>query len=127
MRLSVRAAAVVSTLSLFIPAVASAQALTPLANLLSSLLAIVNTYVIPLLIAAAVAFFFYGLVIYIKESGSSEDHSRGIRTMVAGIVALVVMLTLWGIVSLVGSAFGVSGRNTGNLSVPQVTGTGQVR
>ena len=60
----------------------------------------------PLLIGAAVVAFFWGLLVYIFKSGK-EGNKEGKKIMFAGIVALFIMVSLWGIIALLQSALGV--------------------
>ena len=63
--------------------------------------------VIPLLYAPAFLFFLIGIVRYFFISGSEEARESGKQLMVWGIVGLVVIFSIWSIVSLLlESAFG---------------------
>lgn len=56
---------------------------------------------LPLLAGFAVVVFFWGLITYIwKAADSSEAHERGRRLMLWGIIALFVMMSIWGLVEL---------------------------
>ena len=57
--------------------------------------------IIPVLIAAAMVVFFWGLVRYIYKRDSKE----GRQTMIAGLVALFVMVSVWGIIHLAQNTF----------------------
>ena len=98
-----------------LPLVAFAQALQPLKNLVVAVGNILDM-LIPVLIAAALVVFFWGLVKYIRASG--EGHKEGQATMIAGLVSLFIMVSVWGIVALAQNALGVSG-NAG-IVIPQV-------
>jgi len=65
--------------------------------------------IIPILIGVALIVFFWGLIKYIRTSG--EGHQEGRRIMVAGLLALFVMVSVWGIVRLAQNVFlgGVGG------------------
>lgn len=103
-----------ATLALFaLPLVASAQALQPIKNLIVAIGGILNM-LIPILIAAALVVFFYGLVQYIRK----PEIADGRKTMIAGILSLFIMVSIWGLVNLAQNAFGVSGNGT--IQVPQV-------
>src|SRR5674476_877442 len=94
-------------LALFaLPALASAQALQPIRNLIVAVGSILNI-TIPVLIAAAIVVFFWGLIQYIRSSG--EGHDTGRNTMIAGLVSLFIMVSVWGLVNLAQGALGVSG------------------
>jgi hypothetical protein len=79
--------------------------LTPIKNLVLSLGQIFN-FLIPVLIAAALAVFFWGLVKYIWSQG--KDSKAGRQIMTAGLVSLFVMVSVWGIILLAQNALGVS-------------------
>lgn len=87
---------------LALPLIAEAQALQPLHNLVSSLSELVRRLV-PLLIGVAVLAFMYGLVTYILRR---NDDAR--RVMIWSLVALFVMVSFWGIITLAQSALGIN-------------------
>ena len=107
--------AILSLAALAFPFIASAQALQPIKNLIVAVGGILNM-LIPILIAAALVVFFWGLVKYIRAAG--EDLASGRNTMIAGIVSLFIMVSVWGLVNLAQNAFGVSG--SGSVQIPQV-------
>ena len=85
--------------------------LTPLKQLIVSVGEIVNL-LIPIAIAVALIVFFWGLIKYIQASG--KGHEQGKNIMIAGLVSLFVMVSVWGIVRLEQSALGVDQNNTIN-------------
>lgn len=107
--------ALFSSLFFFAPLLALAQTLTPLRNLIAAVNGVVAALV-PLLIGAAVVVFFWGLLKYIFKSGA-KGHSEGIKIMIAGIAALFIMVSIWGIVALVQVALGVSGNTIPTIPV----------
>ena len=94
-------------LVLLAPAIASAQTLQPFATLLQNALNLTNQFVIPLLMAAAVAFFFWGLIEYIRKR---DDESR--KILWVGLGALLIMFALYGILYLLGSALNINSQGT---------------
>ncbi|MFW0870880.1 MAG: hypothetical protein ACKKL4_00230 [Patescibacteria group bacterium] len=62
--------------------------------------------------ALAVVAFFYGLALYIFKSGNHSANAQGIRLMLWGVVALFVMVSIWGIVIILQDSFGVDNRDT---------------
>lgn len=60
---------------------------------------------IPLAVALAVLFFFWGLAKFILNSGNEEKKSEGKEVMLWGIVALFVMVTIGGIVAMLNDTF----------------------
>jgi len=71
---------------------------------------------IPLMIAFALVIFFWGLIQYIRSSG--EGHGTGRNIMIAGIVALFIMVSIWGIIRLLQNTLGVGGNSP--IEPPQV-------
>lgn len=71
--------------------------------------------VIPVLIALALVIFFWGLVQYIRT------HKGGKDIMIAGLLGLFIMVSVWGIIRIAQNTLGVSnaGAFNGN-NVPQV-------
>lgn len=100
-----------------LPAIVSAQALQPVANVVNAAGGIINL-LIPILIALALVVFFYGLVRYIWGSASAESKTSGRNIMIAGIVSLFVMVSIWGIINIIQGSLGVN--PTGAVQVPTV-------
>lgn len=77
-------------------------------TLIVDTLLFLNKTVVPLLFALAFLFFVVNVVRYFIIGGDQED-ARGKAKMLAlwGIVAFVVMVSIWGIVNLLTSGFGI--------------------
>jgi hypothetical protein len=104
--------------SLFaLPLVAFAQTPSNLTTLISFAGDILNR-IIPLLIAAAVIAFFYGLVRYIFKGGDAKGQAEGRKIMIAGLLGLFVMVSFWGLIRLMQNTIGVSGAVP--VPIPQV-------
>ena len=67
---------------------------------------------IPVLIAVALVVFFWGLIQYIRT------HKGGKDIMIAGLVGLFIMVSVWGIIRIAQNSLGVGGG--GSPTVPQV-------
>lgn len=98
-----------------LPLVVSAQTPSNLTTLISFVGDTLNR-VIPLLIAAAVVVFFWGLIKYILGAGKSAATGKSI--MIAGLLALFIMVSFWGIIRLMQNTLGVSGAVP--VTIPQV-------
>ena len=72
--------------------------------------------VIGLMVTLAIVIFFWGLIQYLVNVG--EEKSKGLQIMFYGVVAIFVMVSLWGIVRMFQITFGVT--NNSSLSVPTV-------
>ncbi len=102
------------SLSLFAaPLLAAAQATTPASGIMGllNLIGTVINAVIPLLIGAALVVFFWGLVKYILNRKNKD-------LLYTGLIALFIMVSVWGIIRIAQSTLGLGGTQT--LPVPHV-------
>src|SRR3989344_2976924 len=97
-----------------ISAVAAASGLLPLiasAQTLSDTLIFVSTLlngIIGLFITLAIVVFFWGLIKYLWSMGPEDAH-EGLKIMFWGIIAIFVMVSIWGIIRLLQSTLRVQG------------------
>ena len=66
------------------------------------------------LLTLALVMFFWGMIKYIKSLGSEKDKRDGKDLMIWGIIALAVMVSVWGLVNIVISTIGLD-----NETVPK--------
>jgi hypothetical protein len=97
------------------------MALQGITNIVQALGRIVGL-LIPILVGVAVIVFFWGLVKYIRSSG--EGHAEGRNIMIAGLISLFVMVSLWGVIAFAGDALGITAGNRAGLQPPSVNGLG---
>ncbi|OGG43482.1 hypothetical protein A2841_02565 [Candidatus Kaiserbacteria bacterium RIFCSPHIGHO2_01_FULL_48_10] len=69
----------------------------------------------PIVVGLALLAFFWGLAMYIFNIGSDEGKKKGLQIMIWGIIALFVMVSVWGIVAVLGSTFGVGQGGSADL------------
>lgn len=103
----------------FAPVVVFAQGeLSNLNGLLRGIGNLVST-ALPIVIAIALLAFFWGLVkfIFAGEEGKKEGKSL----MIWGLVALFVMVSVWGLVRFIGNALGITATPNPD-AVPTVPG-----
>ncbi len=62
---------------------------------------------IPIILAIAVLAFFWGLAMYIFNKSNEGAAKEGIQIMVGGIIAIFIMVSIWGIVRVLQSTFKV--------------------
>ncbi len=74
---------------------------------------------VPVLVALALALFIWGAVVFIFTSDSDQAREGGKQRMIWGIVALFVIVSVWGLVALLQQIFGVDG-DLGSISAPAV-------
>ena len=66
---------------------------------------IISTSVIPFIFALAVAIFVFGVVQYVINSDEEAKKEKGKQFMLWGIIALTVMVSVWGLVSILTNTF----------------------
>lgn len=93
--------------------------LSPIIQIINAIAYIVGL-IIPILIGIALIVFFWGLVMYIAKTGDEKAHERGKRTMIAGIVSLFIMVSIWGIIRFGQSAFGIAGNSSAPQNAPYI-------
>ena len=71
----------------------------------------------PIVVALALFAFFWGLAMYIFNTGDEKKRKSGIHIMIWGVIALFVMVSVWGIVNSLQATFGVAG---GSVDIPIV-------
>lgn len=72
-------------------------------------LALANTFLnalIGLFITLAIVIFFWGTIKYIMSAG--EQKAEGLQIMMYGVIAIFVMVSIWGIIRLLQSTFKVT-------------------
>ena len=79
---------------------------------LTDVLGVIRTYLIPIAFAAAFAYFFFGIVKYIKGGGGVDDKGAGLQMMINGIIGLTVMFSVYALIGLVQSETGISATTT---------------
>ena len=79
---------------------------------------IINNSIIPLIFALATVMFVWGVVqFFIINADEEKKRAQGKQFMIWGIIALAVMLSVWGLVGILSTTFGI----TGGSFLPHVT------
>lgn len=124
---------ILSSLSLagLVPMLASAQVLScsqvaggNLEFILCQVSRFINA-IIPILIALAVLYFIWGVIQYVVN-GDEEAKTAGRDKMIYGIIGLLVIVSIWGLVSILQNTFGVSATVPGVMNVPCIPTPGSV-
>lgn len=97
---------IIISLLFIVPAAAFAQTLGDELRVFSR---IVNA-LIPFIIGLAVLFFLWGVLQFVKAGGNEDDIREGRNRMVYGIIAIFVMVSLWGLVNILDNTFGLDSR-----------------
>ena len=84
---------------------------------LGFLTCLIDNSIIPFIFALAVLAFIWGALNYFLLSGGEEEkRSKGKQFMIWGIIALTVMMCVWGLVGILGGTFSIS-----TSALPHVT------
>ena len=110
-------ASVLATVATLAPVMALAQS-----NGLIGIITLVRTalnMLVPMIITLALIYFFWGLAVYIKNSSDDTKRKAGLAIMWNGVLALFVMVSVWGLVNLLSDTF-LQGVDKTRINVPQV-------
>ncbi|HEU5114709.1 MAG TPA: pilin [Candidatus Paceibacterota bacterium] len=107
----------IAALSLALPlwADAAIQSIWDIFRFIQSLL---NT-ILPLIIAAAVVYFVWGMF-QLFLAGDEEKKDKAKTTIIYGVIAIFVMVSVWGLVNILVNTFGLSNQS------PTTNGTNQL-
>lgn len=100
----------------FAPIMASAETLQGILGIVGQLVGTAT----PIVVALALVYFFWGLGNFILGSSESEKRKEAIAIMIYGIIALFVMVSIWGIVNVLQTTFNVQGGS--DIRAPRVQG-----
>jgi hypothetical protein len=90
-------------------------------DLLCYVTGIINNSIIPLLFALALVMFVWGVIkFFIINSDEEAKRAEGKQFMIWGIVALAVMLSVWGLVGILKTTFGINVGSSSSSLLPQV-------
>ena len=112
---------VILTAMAFAPALAFAQTLGNIETLLRSVGRLIDI-ALPIVVAIALLGFFWGLANYIFSSDDPEKKESGRNIMIWGVIALFVMVSVWGLVNVISSTFNL---DTSTPTIPKIPGIGR--
>jgi hypothetical protein len=87
-----------------LPGVAGAVTILDTLNLVSTVIGLL----VPIIISLALVVFFWGMVVYLAKMGDDTERKKGLQLMIWGVVAIFVMVSIWGIIGLLQSTFKVN-------------------
>ena len=94
----------------FLPAVASAANFNDFDGTLATITDWINK-LIPLIISIALVLFLIGIVQFVTAGGDEEKRTAARGMIIFGIIALFVMVSVWGFVNVLGKTFFGPGSN----------------
>lgn len=68
---------------------------------------ILKNALLPLLITLSIIIFIVGVIKYIANADEAAKRQEGSRYMLYGIIALFVMISIWGLVGIIQGTFGL--------------------
>lgn len=78
---------------------------------------------VPFLIGLALVVFFWYLVVFLWKGGQDpEAKNTSLKGMGYSILAIFVMVSIWGIISLIGNITGISQGGSGDRFAPKLPG-----
>ena len=78
-----------------------------LQDLLGYVTCIISKSIIPLILTLAIALFVWGVVQYVINDQEEAKKARGRQFMIWGIIGITVMVSVWGLVGILGNTFGI--------------------
>lgn len=108
----------IATAMVFAPFLALAADLNTVLSTIGQLIGAAT----PIVVALALVYFFWGLGNFILGSADEGKRKEAIAIMIYGIIALFVMVSIWGIVNVLQTTFGITGSQ--DIRAPKVQGVG---
>ena len=102
------------------PTLAFAQQLSNINTFVTSIGSLVRIAT-PIVVGLALLAFFWGLVKFIFAQGNEEGKADAKKIMLWGLVALFVMIAVWGLVNFIGTNLGINPTATPTV-VPSIPG-----
>lgn len=102
----------------FIPIWTFAQTLNYFNTLITGVDTVVKSLA-PLLVAIAVLIIVWGLVVFIAKADNEQEREIGKQRMVWGIIALFIIVSVWGFVALLQTFTGING-GMGTIIAPAI-------
>ena len=107
----------INFVNLLSPNIVHAQSFGYVESLINSVNDILGVLA-PLLIGVAVVVFFWGVVRYIKGAYNPDERIAGRGLMIYGVISLFVIVSIWGLVSILQTLTGTEGLGLGDVGVP---------
>ena len=95
-----------------LPLLALAQADTSYFDTLLTDIGGFITNLVPVLIGVAVVVFIYGVIKYTISGDDEEERKKARSLMIYGIIAIFVIVSIWGLIAILQQLTGTAGTNT---------------
>jgi hypothetical protein len=110
--------------ALVMPFLVSAQSATcagPWVEVMLCRISLWLNTLVPILIVVGVLYFIWGVIQFVIAS-SEEAKTKGRDTMIYGLIGLLVITSVWGLVTILKNTFSISDQTT--ISVPCIEAAG---
>ena len=107
--------------SFYVPSLALAAInVTYIQTYSTSIINIINTYLVPVFFAIAFIVFLWGIVKYFFIHGAEDaEREKGRWFILWGVIAFAAILSVWGLVNIVSSTLGIpTGSNNSSITPP---------
>lgn len=81
---------------------------------------------LPFALSLAVLFFLWGLAKFVYRAGDEREHENGRRIMVWGVIAIFVLVSIFGIMEVILQTFGLDVDGPGSLGVVGIPTVSQI-
>lgn len=82
----------------------------------NTIIGLINGTFVPILFAFAFIVLLYGIAkTYIFSAGEAAEVEKGHKLILWGIIGFVVMISIWGLVNIVGNTFGIESSDAPDL------------
>jgi len=75
---------------------------------------VLNSALVPFLVTLAMAGFIWGVIQYYLNPGNEEKRKNGKNFIIGGLIALFVIVAMWGLVGILTGTLGLS------VTIPQI-------
>jgi hypothetical protein len=82
-------------------------AIDSVGNILDFLTCLIISSIVPLLFAIATVGFIWGVMQMVINPDDAEKRKQGKQYMIWGILAIFVMVSIWGLVQIITNTFGI--------------------
>ncbi len=72
---------------------------------------------IPVFFGLAIIYFFWGLIEYIRSAGDPKKAAEGRTIMIYGVIAIAIMISIYGLTAWLQGVFGINANATANIPV----------
>ena len=82
--------------------------MSALSGFISKVVSLIIQPLVVLLLTAGVAYFIYGVAVYIFNADNAEERQKGTQHLLWSVLGIIIMVGVIGILKIVTSTFGVS-------------------